>query len=162
MRFQPYVMSLTVLTAALACNPFASHHKVGQIDPMNANASSQWNGTLSTPSGMSGAVDITGTASLAAGGQNSTVATVTIANASPKGEHPWHLYRGHCGDGGDPISAGNNYPLLKVANNGTASATATLPLSLPTAGSFYVVVNASETNAQAVVACGNLAPPNAT
>jgi hypothetical protein len=129
---------------------------------MNANASTEWNGTLSTPSGMSGAVDITGTASLAASGTNATVATVSIANASPKGEHPWHLYRGHCGDQGDPIGTGNTYPLLKVANNGTATATTTLPLALPTTGSYYVVVNASETNGQAVVACGNLAPPNAT
>jgi hypothetical protein len=157
-----YVVSLIALTIVLACNPFASHHKVGQIDPAHAAASTQWNGTLSTPSGMTGAVDIQGTASLAASGPSTSLATVSITNAAPNGEHPWHLYRGQCGDQGTPVGTGNTYPPLKVRSNGTASATTTLPFALPSSGSYYVVVNASEANMQTVVACGNLAPPNAT
>src|SRR5579863_5314845 len=52
--------SLATLAIFSACNPFASHQKVGQIDPKNAHSSTAWNGTLTTTGGMSGAVDMHG------------------------------------------------------------------------------------------------------
>src|SRR5579872_689427 len=125
MRLNRYVVSVTALTTVLACNPFASHHKVGQIDPAHADA---------------------------------TMATVSISNAPPKGVHPWHLYRGQCGEEGTPVGTGNTYPLLKVGSDGKATVSTTLPFALPSSGSYYVVVNASETNMGTVLACGNLAP----
>lgn len=147
--------------AVIACNAFANKQKVGQIDPQNSGASTRWNATLSTPSGMTGAVDLHGAASLIASGPNKSVATVSITNAAPKGAHPWHVYQGQCGDDGAVLGTASAYPLLNVDNDGHASASATLPLQLPTTGTYYVMVNASAANMQTILACGNLAPPNA-
>lgn len=160
-RYLQIAATFTIVAAIIACNPFASNHKVGQIDPQNSSANTQWNATLSTPGGMTGAVDLHGTASLVASGPNKSVATVSITNAAPKGVHPWHVYQGQCGDDGTVVGTASAYPLLNVANDGRASASATLPLELPTSGAYYVMVNASAANMQTVVACGNLAPPNA-
>jgi hypothetical protein len=157
----PTLLTLTAIAALVACNPFASHQRVGQIDPDNSGASTRWNATLSTPSAMTGAVDLHGTASLAAHGEGKSVATVAISNAAPSGSHPWHVYEGHCGENGAVVGSATAYPPLNVNQQGTATAAATLPLELPTAGTFSVVVNASAANMATIVACGNLAPPNA-
>ncbi len=153
-------VTLAVLSTALAC---AGRRQVGQINPQNAASSTQWNGTLSTPSGMTGAVDVDGIASLAASGASTSLVTVSITNAAPNGAHPWHLYQGQCGDGSATVvGAGTTYPPLVVDKYGKATSTATVPMVLPTSGTYFVAVNASEANMQTVVACGNLAPPNAT
>ena len=152
--------SIVTLAIASSCNPFASHQKVGQIDPKNAHSSTQWNGTLSTTGGMSGAVDMHGTASLGGNGPGSSLATIAISNAAPKGVHPWEVYRGQCGNDGDLIGSFSAYPPLTVKNDGTATATATLQAELPVTGDFHVNVNASSTNMQLVIACGNLAAPS--
>jgi hypothetical protein len=154
------LLALTALSAVVAC---AGQRQVGQINPKNSGSSTQWNATLSTPTGMTGAVDVDGTASLAASGVSTSLVTVSITNAAPNGAHPWHLYQGSCGDvGATIVGSGSTYPPLKVDKYGKATAAATLPMALPTSGSYYVAVNASEANMQTVVACGNLAPPNAT
>src|SRR5579862_2155835 len=160
-RFIQIAVTCAAAAAFLACNPFANKQQVGQIDPKNSTASTRWNGTLSTPSGMTGAVDLHGTATLVATGPNKSVATVSITNAAPQGVHPWHVFQGQCGDSGVVVGTASAYPLLNVDNDGRASASAMLPLELPTSGAYYVVVNASAANMQTVVACGNLAPPNA-
>jgi hypothetical protein len=152
--------SLVSLAIFSSCNPFASQHKVGQIDPKNAHSSTQWNGTLSTTGGMSGAVDMQGTVSLAGNGPGSSLATVAISNAAPKGVHPWEVYRGQCGNDGELIGSFSSYPPLTVRNNGTATATATLQAELPVTGDYHVNVNASATNMATIIACGNLAVPS--
>lgn len=152
--------SLATLAILGACNPFANKTRVGQIDPKNAHTSTQWNGTLSTTGGMSGAVDMRGTASLAGNGPGSSLATIAISNAAPKGVHPWEIYRGHCGNDGDVIGAFSAYPPLTVGNDGTATATATLQAELPVTGDYHVNVNASSTNMATIIACGNLAAPS--
>lgn len=163
MYIRHYVLvstSLATLAIFGACNPFASQHKVGQIDPKNAHSSTAWNGTLSTTGGMSGAVDMQGTVSLAGNGPGSSLATIAISNAAPKGVHPWEVYRGACGNDGDLIGAFSAYPPLTVRNDGTATATATLQAELPVTGDFHVNVNASSTNMTTIIACGNLAAPS--
>ncbi len=155
------IATLTALTAIAACNPFASRPRVGQIDPDNSSANTRWNATLSTPGDMTGAVDLHGTATLVAHGSGKSVANITISNAAPSGVHPWHVYQGQCGDKGAVVGSATAYPPLNVDREGTATAAATLPLELPTSGAYYVAVNASAANMETVVACGNLAPPNA-
>jgi hypothetical protein len=164
MRSQRYVqifVTLSAVAALAACNPFASRPKVGQIDPENSSANTRWNAILSTPGDMTGAVDLHGTATLAAHGMGKSVATITISNAAPSGVHPWHVYEGKCGDNGPVVGSATAYPPLNVDAGGTARGAATLPLELPTSGTYYVAVNASAANMETVVACGNLAPPNA-
>lgn len=153
--------TLAALAAVAACNPFAARPKVGQIDPDNSSANTRWNATLSTPGDMTGAVDVHGTASLVAHGSGKSVATIAISNAAPSGVHPWHVYQGQCGDHGAVVGSATAYPPLNVDRDGTATAAATLPLELPTSGAYYVAVNASAANMETIVACGNLAPPNA-
>jgi hypothetical protein len=154
-------VTVAALAAIVACNPFANRSRVGQIDPNNSAANTRWNATLSTPGGMTGAVDLHGTASLSARGSGKSVAAIAISNAAPSGVHPWHVYEGQCGDNGAVVGSAAAYPALTVDGDGTAKAAATLPLELPTTGAYYVAVNASAANMQTVVACGNLAPPNA-
>jgi hypothetical protein len=117
----PTLLTLTAIAAFVACNPFATHQRVGQIDTDNSGASTQWNATLSTPSAMTGAVDLHGTASLAAHGEGKSVATVAISNAAPSGSHPWHVYEGHCGENGVVVGSATAYPLLNVNQQGTAT-----------------------------------------
>jgi hypothetical protein len=152
--------SLVGLAILSSCNPFASSHKVGQIDPKNAHSHTAWNGTLSTTGGMSGAVDMQGTVSLAGNGPGSSMATIAISNAAPKGIHPWEVYRGQCGNDGELVGAFSAYPPLTVRNDGTATAAATLQAELPVTGDFHVNVNASSTNMATIIACGNLAAPS--
>lgn len=159
-QYIPTLLLLAAMATIVACNPFANNKKVGQIDPDNSGASTRWNATLSTPSEMTGAVDLHGTASLASHGEGKSTATVTISNAGPNGSHPWHVYEGKCGDNGPVVGSASAYPPLNVNQQGTATAAATLPLELPTTGTYYVAVNASAANMETVVACGNLAPPN--
>jgi len=155
------MVTLVALAAIMACNPFAHRQEVGQINPENSAANTRWNATLSTPAGMAGAVDIHGRASWTTHGSGKSVATVNITNAGPGGVHPWHVYQGQCGDNGPVVGSATAYPPLNVAGDGTATAMTTLPLELPTSGTYYVAVNASAGNMQTVVACGNFAPPNA-
>lgn len=157
----PTLLVLTALATIVACNPFANHARVGQIDPDDSGASTRWNATLSTPSAMTGAVDLHGTASLASHGEGKSVATVSISNAAPSGSHPWHVYQGKCGDSAVVVGSATAYPMLNVNQQGTATSAATLPLELPTTGTYYVAVNASAKNMETIVACGNLAPPDA-
>jgi hypothetical protein len=161
-RYAPTIAMLTALAVLSACNPFANKQKVGQIDPKHAQSNTEWNGTLSTPAGMSGAVDMRGTASLAGNGPGASLATVAISNAAPKGVHPWEVYRGQCGNDGDLIGAFSAYPALIVNNDGTATASAKLRAELPVTGDFHVNVNASAANMTTVIACGNLAAPSGT
>jgi hypothetical protein len=90
-----------------------------------------------------------------------TNVTLTLANASPGGLHPWALHRGQCGAGTDNGVFGDreSYQALEVGDDGLADGVATVPLTTPRGGSYFVVVYASADNAKTVVACGNLAPP---
>ncbi len=155
-----FVAAALTLIALGACNPFANKHQVGEIDPKNAGSSARWNATLSTPGGMSGAIDVRGTASLAGSGTNRSIASVRITNAAPDGVHPWEVYRGNCGSDGELLGSASAYPLLTVDKDGIASASATLPYAVPVDGSYHVNVNASAANMDNVIACGNLAQPS--
>lgn len=160
-RYVQIAVTIAAATAVVACNPSMTKQTVGQIDPQKASANTRWSATLSTPSAMTGAVDLHGNASVTPTGPNQSMATMLITNAAPKGAHPWHVSQGQCGDDGVVVGTASAYPLLNVDNDGHAAASAMLPLELPATGTYYVTVTASTANAQTVVACGNLAPPNA-
>jgi hypothetical protein len=102
-----------------------------------------------------------GSASMAPTADGGTTVIVDLANASPGGVHPWEAHLGQCGAGTDSGVFGvkEAYKPLHVEDDGRASATATLGLPTPKTGSYFVVVRASATNADMIVACGNLAPP---
>jgi len=89
---------------------------------------------------------------------NTNVALI-LANASPGGMHPWQLHRGQCGADDGVFGTVADYKTLKVDEQGRASASATVPVVMPSDGRYFVSVAASEANSTTIVACGNLASP---
>ena len=155
-----------IVTGALAlgaCNPLRSPIKqdpVVQVSSRDANANSRWHGTLTSPSALAGAVQMTGQISMApAENAGNTHVVLLLANASPGGLHPWQVRRGQCGMDEGVFGTPENYNALKVDESGRSSVTANVPLSMPSDGRYFVSVGASAANAQTIVACGNLAPP---
>ena len=161
-------MPLHILVAAgalalVACNPFRSPMKqdpVVQVSARDGNANARWHGTLTSPSSLAGAVQMTGSISMTPGSNtgNTNVALV-LANASPGGTHPWQLHRGQCGTDDGVFGTASDYKTLKIDENGRASGSATVPVVMPSDGRYFVSVSASESNASTIVACGNLASP---
>jgi CHRD domain len=132
-----------------------------EIDPEGEMAASRWNATLATPAALAGAMQVRGRGWWAGqrGDPARSQAHVDIANAVPGGDHPWHVHQGQCGSNGPIVGPATAYSSLEVNKDGKASATADLPLPLPSSGQYYVNVHASANNMGTIIACGNLAPP---
>lgn len=121
---------------------------------------SRWNATLATPAGLAGAAQIRGNAWMAEGHDSAeTRVHVEVENATPGGQHPWHVHRGHCGTDQGILGPAERYGILEVGGDGKASREVTLPVALPRSGSYMVNVHASPQNLGTIVACGNLSPP---
>ncbi|AHG93685.1 hypothetical protein J421_6150 (plasmid) [Gemmatirosa kalamazoonensis] len=159
---------LLVLTASglvtAACNPFRSPFKqapVVEVTTRDANANARWNATLVSPASLAGAVQMTGTAVMTPGSNaGNTQVSVSLANASPGGVHPWQLRRGQCGMDDGVFGLADAYKSLTVDDQGRSTSSVTVPLVMPTEGNYYVRVGASAANPETVVACGNLAAPS--
>lgn len=130
-----------------------------KIDENEAQAAaSRWNGSLTTPTAMRGVVQMRGSAWLARDG-NKMRAHVAVENATDGGMHPWHVHRGRCGYDNGIVGSASNYPILKIDDDGKASANASIDAPFPVQGDYFVNVHASSDNLQTIVACANLAPP---
>lgn len=162
-RSSLYPVLVTGALALGACNPLRSPLKqdpVVQVSNRDANVNSRWHGTLSTPSTLAGAVQMTGQISMApAEKAGNTHVVLLLANASPGGLHPWQLHRGQCGMDLGVFGGADAYRALKVDDDGKASAAVTVPLVMPIDGQYYVSVGASSANPETIAACGNLASP---
>jgi hypothetical protein len=132
-----------------------------EINPSAQSVATRWNGTLSTPAQLAGALQIRGQAWMGADDDDAseTQAYAEISNAAPGGVHPWHVHRGRCGQDQGIFGPADSYEPLKVDGQGRARASAELRVPLPKTGSFFVNVHASRQNMGTIVACGNLAPP---
>jgi hypothetical protein len=132
-----------------------------EINPDAQSIGTRWNGTLSTPAELVGALQVRGQAWMGGDERNSdeTRAQAQISNAPPGGKHPWHVHRGRCGSDQGILGPADRYDPLEVGGDGRATSTVTLPLPVPKTGQFFVNVHASATNMKTIVACGNLAPP---
>lgn len=163
LRSSFYPALITGTLALGACHPFRSPMKqepVVQVTSNDANANSRWHGTLTSPSTLAGAVQMTGQISMApAETAGNTHVVLLLANASPGGLHPWQVHRGQCGTDEGVFGTPENYNALKVDESGRSSVTANVPLMMPSDGRYFVSVGASAANSQTIVACGNLAPP---
>jgi hypothetical protein len=132
-----------------------------EIDPNTVPVATRWHGTLSTPPGLVGVVEMRGSAWMGSDEkeQDRTRAHVDVANAVPGGTHPWHVHRGQCGSDQGILGPADAYKPLKVGDNGRASSDAVLPIPTPRTGDYFVNVHASARNMGTIVGCGNLAPP---
>ena len=162
-RLPLYTLVATGALALVACNPFRSPMKqapVVQVSARDANVNARWHGTLTSPSNLAGAVQMTGQISMSPGSNaGNTNVALLLANASPGGMHPWQLHRGQCGMDDGVFGTASDYKTLKIDENGRASGSATVPVVMPSDGRYFVSVSASEANAATIVACGNLASP---
>ena len=158
-RPQVLVLAIAASTLALgACNPF--HREPVTEVSRDANVNTRWRATLVTPATLVGAVQINGTATMQPSHNNAdTDFSVNIANATPGGLHPWQVHRGQCGMDDGVFGSAAAYKPIKVGDDGRGAATARVAMPTPTSGSYFVTVRASATNAEVIVACGNLAPP---
>jgi hypothetical protein len=154
------LLLLAVSALALSsCNPFR-HEQAVEVSTKDENLNSRWHATLATPAELAGAVQMNGSASMApATKSGNTTVSLDLANATPGGLHPWQLHRGQCGSDDGVVGSVAAYPAAKVGRDGHATASADLPLTTPTSGSYFVIVQASAANNAMTVACGNLAPP---
>jgi hypothetical protein len=155
----PRLLTLTVSTLVLAaCNPF--HREPVTEVTRDANLNSRWRASLVTPATLVGAVQINGSATMApAKNRDNTQLSLTLANATPGGVHPWQVHRGQCGADEGVFGSSDAYAPLRVSDEGKGSASATIPGQTPTGGMYFVSVGASTANPETIVACGNLAPP---
>lgn len=152
--------AFAVLTAT-ACNPFSRSQAV-EMSAADATLNSRWHANLASPGGLAGAVQMSGSASMAPDEDGTqTIITLDLANATPGGLHPWGLHRGQCGMGRDygVFGSSDEYKAVEVDGDGRAKSTTTIDREIPRSGDYFVVVHASTANASTVVACGNLASP---
>ncbi len=150
-----------LLTFALAASACGGGRGV-EIDPNREMVGSRWNATLATPTNLGGAVQVKGMGWMG-GDEDDTAKTrafVSIQNAVPGGEHPWHVHLGQCGNDRGIFGPADAYEPLEVEGDGEAESSAELPLPGPIAGQYFVNVHASRNNMGTVIACGNLAPPS--
>ncbi|MBA2459198.1 MAG: hypothetical protein H0V43_09635 [Gemmatimonadales bacterium] len=133
-----------------------------EINPREQMVGTRWNATLATPAELVGATEVRGTGWMGAADRDSsrTRAQVSILNAVPGGEHPWHVHVGRCGNDQGILGPPEAYDPLTVGGNGQAESTAELPVPVPSSGQYFINVHASANNMGTIVACGNLAPPS--
>lgn len=134
-----------------------------EINPQEQMVGTRWNATLATPAELAGATQVRGTGWMGAADQDEpdrTRAQVSIMNAVPGGEHPWHVHVGRCGNDQGIFGPPEAYDPLSVGGNGQAESTAELPVAVPTSGQYFINVHASPNNMGTIVACGNLAQPS--
>ena len=158
-----YTVVVTGTLALAACNPFRSPMKqdpVVQVTTRDANVNARWHGTLTSPSNLAGAVQMTGSVSMSpSSNTNNTGVYLELSNASPGGMHPWQLHHGQCGADEGVFGSASDYKTLKVDEYGRAKGSATVQGVTPSDGRYFASVGASEANAGTIVACGNLASP---
>ena len=152
------MLALSALTLT-SCNPFR-HEPAVEVSTKDENLNSRWHANLATPADLAGAVQMTGSASMAPSTESgNTTVVLDLTNATPGGLHPWQLHRGQCGADEGVVGSVDEYQAAKVGRDGHATSSANLPLDTPTRGNYFVIVRASAANNAVTVACGNLAPP---
>jgi hypothetical protein len=151
---------VALVLATAGCGMFHhSNRATTSIDPNAAQRRYDWKASLFSPSELAGALQVRGTADWTRNGNTASTVTVTISNATPGGVHPWHIHYGHCGENGAIVGSAAAYSSLSVNDQGNATSTAHLGMSLPTSGDYYVNVHASSANLGTIISCGNFAHP---
>jgi hypothetical protein len=160
MRKNLPLLALVATTLTLgACSAFQPKSAV-EMKTTDVTLNSTWHARIASPSDLSGAVQMNGSASMAPGVKRGTTEVVMkLGNTSPGGVHPWAIHLGQCGADEGVFGALEDYPPLRVASNGTGAAKATIALNTPSGGDYFVSVQASPSNHDLTIACGNLAAP---
>lgn len=159
---QRSLRSIALVATALAlgaCSTFQPK-SADAVSATDVTLNSSWHARIASPSELAGAVQMNGSASMAPGVKRGTTEVVMkLGNTSPGGVHPWAIHLGQCGADQGVFGAPEDYPPLRVGTDGTGSSRATVALDTPRGGDYFVSVQASPTNHELTVACGNLAAP---
>lgn len=69
----------------------------------------------------------------------------------------WAIAAGSCGTPALPLIPMSNFPELQIGGGGRAQVTGSLPIELPTSGSYHVdIYRSRQQGTDALIACGNL------
>lgn len=152
-----HVAAFLALGLALACGG----NQAVRMNESSDLPGTRWQGTVSSPPNLDGAVEMSGTAWMAEaeGSDGTTQVRVSISNAAPGGVHPWAVRHGQCGSDRAVFGESASYEPMEVEDNGRATASAMVNEPLPAGGEHSVAIMASPTNRELIVACANLAPP---
>ncbi len=154
--------SLALVAAALtlgACSVLEPKQAV-EMSTADVHLNTRWHASIASPAELAGVVQMSGSASMNPGSKHGTTDVVLkVANSSPGGLHPWAIHLGQCGADRGVFGALDNYQPLRVSSDGTGLSSAIVGLETPTAGSYFVSVQASAENSGMTIACGNLAAP---
>lgn len=151
------IAALLTVALALACGG----NQAVRLNESSELPGTRWQGAVSSPPTLDGAVEMSGTAWMAEaeGSDSTTHVQVSIRNAAPGGVHPWQVRRGQCGSNWGVFGDSTAYQPLEVGNDGHASASVMVNEPLPEDGEHSVAILASPRNQDLIVACANLAPP---
>lgn len=154
----PRLLALAALAGALmACG--ASRHPNSGAGASDVRPATRWSASLATPSPLSGAIQITGTALMAPSPSgSSTDVSLTIANATPGAVYPWEVHMGRCDADQGLFGPADAYKPMTVGEDGRASGSASVPASASSGVSYFVSVSASAASRKRIVACGDLTP----
>lgn len=142
-----------------ACSVLQSKPAVEE-NAANFNLNSSWHALIASPAQLAGAVQMSGSASMAPGAKRGTTKVMLkLANTAPGGVHPWAIHFGQCSADEGVFGALDNYPPLRIGSDGEGASSATVAIDTPATGKYFVSVQASPANSTLTVACGNLAAP---
>jgi hypothetical protein len=142
----------------------AGCHRSVQVNPgQNSRQAQRWTAILVSPQSLTGAVQIHGAAWMgpaSASDSAHTLVSVSISNAAPGGVHPWAIHYGQCDSDQGVFDEHAAYRAMRVGGDGKAESVVTLNTPFPQTGAYYVKIEASPTNTELVIACGNMAAPS--
>src|SRR5581483_11173466 len=129
---QRSLRSLALAATALmlgACSTFQPKSAV-EMKTADVNLNSSWHARIASPAELAGAVQMSGSASMAPGVKRGTTEIVVrLGNTSPGGVHPWAIHLGQCGQDEGVFGALDNYAPLRVGSDGTGVSSATVSIN---------------------------------
>jgi hypothetical protein len=87
---------------------------------------------------------------------NKSRVMIQLRGASVGAQHGWQVRTGRCGETTQVVGSPAAYRPITVRADGTAELTTTIPVVLDPAQRYSVVLLASRTDMEGIIACGNL------
>ena len=159
MRFAHALPALVL--AAAACAPtYTTGGSSGETPAPSTSTAGDMSGMVhysANLAAMNGST-VHGTATVHSMAAGQETVNLQVSGATPGATYPWHIHSGSCADGMTPVVGSPSlYTALGTSGDGTASLTATIPVTLDPNQRYHVNVHASPTDMGTIVACGDLA-----
>jgi hypothetical protein len=153
-------LALTAIALMLGACSIMTPKPAVEVSAADVNLNSSWHASIASPTDLAGAVQMSGSASIAPGVKcGTTQVALNLGNTAPGGLHPWAIHLGQCSQDEGVFGDPQNYPPLHVSADGTGRSNAIVGINTPISGNYFISVQASPANSALTVACGNLAAP---